>query len=378
MTKTTQETDKHHPGISRRLKWIVCAGARPNFMKIAPLLRQIKKHADKIQPLLVHTGQHYSAAMSDQFFNQLAIDPPDVNLGVGSLSHARQTARIMEGFEAVLEEHKPDLVIVVGDVNSTLACALTAVKMNIKVAHVEAGLRSFDNGMPEEINRKLTDTISDYLFITEPSALVNLENEGVPKEKIFYVGNTMIDSLLTNRDLCMQSDIVQRFGLKEKEYALLTLHRPSNVDKKEDLISICTALKEISGILPIVFPAHPRTLRQIESFNIPVDYLTVVPPLGYHDFLKLMSSSTCVLTDSGGIQEESTVLGVPCLTLRRNTERPVTVQLGTNKIVGTDPVDILAAFKVVYNLRERPLKLVPIKFWDGKAAQRIISVLTTR
>ncbi len=361
---------------NKKRTWILVAGVRPNFMKIAPLMHALKDFPH-ITPLLVHTGQHYTQNMSDLFFTELEIPPPDINLNIGSGSHAVQTAEIMKAFETVLLQTEPELVIVVGDVNSTLACALTAVKLHIKIAHVEAGLRSFDREMPEEINRKLTDAIADYLFITEPTAQVNLENEGVSKEKIFYVGNTMVDTLLANLPKAEASDVLQRLGLEEKKYTLLTLHRPSNVDNKDELLNICKALKEINAISPIVFPAHPRTLKQVQSFNIDLKDLIVVPPLGYLDFLKLSSSSIGVLTDSGGIQEELTVLGIPCLTLRENTERPITVELGTNQIVGTNPVQIVNAFKTLYAQREQPLKKVAIKFWDGKAAKRIIAILNT-
>ncbi|MGE5343234.1 MAG: non-hydrolyzing UDP-N-acetylglucosamine 2-epimerase [Candidatus Omnitrophota bacterium] len=356
-------------------QWILVAGARPNFMKIASIVHALNQHGE-ITPLLVHTGQHYTPEMSDIFFNQLGIPEPDMNLDVGSGSHAVQTAEIMIRFETVLLDVKPELVLVVGDVNSTLACALTAVKMKINVAHVEAGLRSFDRDMPEEINRILTDAISDFLFITEPSAEKNLLNEGIPREKIFFVGNTMIDTLIAHREKAEASHILDSLKLKERKYALVTLHRPSNVDHKEDLSGIWNALRDISTVLPIVFPAHPRTVKQMNAFDLTMtdtDRFRVVPPLGYHDFLKLMTHARCVLTDSGGIQEETSILGVPCLTLRKNTERPVTVDMGTNRIVGTDPDMIREAFMEIYHRNE--LKKTPIPLWDGKAAERIVSLL---
>ncbi len=355
-----------------RKKWMICAGARPNFVKIASLIKEIKQHPS-IQPLIVHTGQHYSKNLSSLFFTELDIPFPDINLEVGSASHARQTAAVLERFETVLLEHQPDLVIVVGDVNSTLACTLAAVKLHIKVAHVEAGLRSFDKRMPEEINRRLTDSVADYLFITEPSANTHLLAEGIPTERIFYVGNTMIDTLLSNLPRALQSTVLQHHRLTPRNYAVLTLHRPSNVDKKEDLLNIRCALQQIASQLPVIFPVHPRTLKLMNTYGLPFDFLTTIPPLGYLDFIKLLHDSRCVLTDSGGIQEETSILGIPCLTLRHNTERPVTVDQGTNTIVGTDPQTIVNQFNCV--MQQEPVKKTAIKYWDGHAAQRIVKIL---
>jgi UDP-N-acetylglucosamine 2-epimerase (non-hydrolysing) len=353
-------------------KWILAVGARPNFMKAASLLPLLRSQPG-IETVLVHTGQHYSANMSDVFFKELGIPQPDIHLDVGSGTHSVQTAEIMKAFEKVLIDIQPQLVIVVGDVNSTLACALTAVKMHIKIAHIESGLRSFDRGMPEEINRILTDAISDFLFITESTAEKHLRREGIPQEKIFFVGNTMIDTLLTNTDQIQESKILNQLDLKEKEYAVLTLHRPSNVDKKEDLIKIGLALRNISTRLPIVFPAHPRTVSRMKTYHLPFDHLAIVPPLGYFDFMNLVSHSRCILTDSGGIQVEATVLGIPCITLRNTTEHILTVEQGTNRVVGTDPRSIENAFMEILNQPSIEKSCIP--YWDGKASERIINAL---
>ncbi len=307
------------------MKIILVCGARPNFMKIAPIVRAIVKHnasfsADSIEPVLVHTGQHYDYEMSQVFFENLELPEPDFHLSVGSGTHAEQTGRIMIEFEKILLQEKPDIVVVVGDVNSTLAGALAAVKLHIPVAHVEAGLRSYDRSMPEEINRLLTDAISDYLFTPSPDADENLKKEGIAEEKIFLVGDVMVDSLLHNKEKAEHSQILSRLGLKEGNYALLTLHRPSNVDEKERLLNIIRALKEISQRLPIVFPAHPRTQKRLKEFNLlnqspfTNHQLLLIEPLGYLDFLCLMMKARFVMTDSGGIQEETTVLNIPCLT----------------------------------------------------------------
>ena len=356
------------------MKWILVAGARPNFMKIAPIYKEIQAHPE-ITPILVHTGQHYTPEMSDVFFKQLHLPEPDIDLEVGSHSHAVQTAEIMIRFEKVLIQEQPQLIIVVGDVNSTIACALTASKLKIKVAHVEAGLRSFDRDMPEEINRILTDAISDYLFITESSARQNLLCEGIPEEKIFFVGNTMIDTLVSHLPISKQSRILDTLHIKEKQYVLVTLHRPSNVDHQEDLSPIIDVLGKIAGYLPVVFPVHPRTLKQMETFGLDLSKLISVPPLGYYDFLELMSQARCVLTDSGGIQEETSILGVPCITLRENTERPVTVELGTNRVVGKNPDKIMEAFIYVYQNSSE--KKIEIPLWDGHAAERIVKELVS-
>jgi UDP-N-acetylglucosamine 2-epimerase (non-hydrolysing) len=363
-------------------------GARPNFMKIAPIVHEIQR-TPGIEHRLVHSGQHYDQQMSESFFDELHIPKPDVNLEVGSGSHAFQTAEVMKRFEAVVLEWKPDVVIVVGDVNSTLAAALVASKLGVAVAHVEAGLRSFDMTMPEEINRKLTDAISDLLFVTEQSGIQNLRKEGVAEEKIFFVGNVMIDCLVEHRKIAAKSEILGRLGLQKDgsaplAYGLLTLHRPSNVDDPEVLRDILSTIATVSEKMPVFFPVHPRSLERIRQFGLG-RYLTeekataptrgIVPlaPQGYLDFLCLMDHARLILTDSGGIQEESTILGVPCLTLRENTERPVTVEQGTNQIVGRDPEKILAAAERVLSAERRPVNAPEL--WDGHAAERIVKVL---
>jgi UDP-N-acetylglucosamine 2-epimerase (non-hydrolysing) len=359
------------------MKILNICGARTNFMKIAPLMRAFQQHAS-ITPLLVHTGQHYDKNMSDLFFNQLRIPEPDINLEVGSASHAVQTAEIMKRFEPVVLEQKPDWVLVVGDVNSTIACALVATKLGVRVAHVEAGLRSFDRTMPEEINRVLTDSISDLLFVTEPSGVENLKREGVTAEKIHFVGNVMIDTLKASRDEAEKSNVLATLGLTAGQYNVLTLHRPSNVDDAAIFGRILSAIEEIQRDLPVVFPIHPRTLANTKKLGFAdriaaMGGLRVIEPLGYLDFTKLTANAAVVLTDSGGIQEETTILGVWCLTLRENTERPVTIGQGTNELVGTDTAAILAAYRKrrASKLGERP---VPDK-WDGKAAERIAEIL---
>jgi UDP-N-acetylglucosamine 2-epimerase (non-hydrolysing) len=359
------------------MKILNVAGARPNFMKIAPLMKEMRKHSE-IQPILVHTGQHYDAKMSKQFFPDLHIPPPDINLEVGSASHAVQTAKIMMAFEDVLTKERPDLVVVVGDVNSTIGCALTSVKLHIPVAHVEAGLRSFDRRMPEEINRILTDAISEYLFVTERSAEKNLLGEGIPREKIYFVGNVMIDTLLANRKKAEQSNILERLQLEAQGYALLTLHRPSNVDNRETLAGILDAIDNIQAKIPIIFPIHPRTQKCIKELEFTtriaaMKRLQLIEPLGYLDFLKLVAESRLVLTDSGGIQEETTILQVPCITLRETTERPITIQQGTNSIAGTVPDAIIRATSNVLHGNFRSGRMPEL--WDGKAAERIIRIL---
>jgi UDP-N-acetylglucosamine 2-epimerase (non-hydrolysing) len=363
-------------------------GARPNFMKIAPIVHEIQR-APGIEHRLVHSGQHYDQQMSESFFEELHIPKPDVNLEVGSGSHAWQTAEVMKRFEAVVLEWKPDVMIVVGDVNSTLAAALVASKLGVAVAHVEAGLRSFDMSMPEEINRKLTDAISDLLFVTEQSGIQNLRKEGVDQEKIFFVGNVMIDCLVEHRKIAGKSEILRRLGLqkdgaKASAYGLLTLHRPSNVDDPGVLRDILSTIATLAEKMPVFFPVHPRSLERIRQFGLG-SYLAEeksggaergivpLPPLGYLDFLHLMDHACLLLTDSGGIQEESTILGVPCLTLRENTERPVTVEQGTNQIVGRDPKKILAAAARVLGTERRLVKAPEL--WDGHAAERIVKVL---
>jgi UDP-N-acetylglucosamine 2-epimerase (non-hydrolysing) len=358
------------------MKILNVAGARPNFMKIAPLMKEMRKHPE-IHLILVHTGQHYDEKMSKLFFEDLQISKPDIDLEVGSASHAVQTAKIMMAFEQVLLNEQPDLVVVVGDVNSTIGCALPAVKLHIPVAHVEAGLRSFDRTMPEEINRVLTDAISDYLFVTEPSGIENLLNEGIAEEKIYFVGNVMIDTLLTHKAKAEQSSILQRLNLSPQKYALLTLHRPSNVDVRETFLRILDALEDIQIHLPIIFPVHPRTRERIDKFRLIVRVnsmknLRLTEPLGYLDFLKLMAESKFTLTDSGGIQEETTILKVPCITLRENTERPITVQQGTNVVVGTKTARIIEEAHNILNGKVISSKMPDL--WDGKAAERIVNI----
>ncbi len=324
--------------------------------------------------MIVHTGQHYDAAMSDSFFDDLGMPKPDVHLGIGSGSHAVQTAKIMTEFEPVVLREKPDWVLVVGDVNSTIACALVCAKLGVKVAHVEAGLRSRDRAMPEEINRILTDSISDLLFTTSQDADVNLSQEGVPAERIRFVGNVMIDSLMDHLRISESSTVREDLGLTAGEYAVMTLHRPSNVDDKPTLSGILDALIAVAERLPIIFPVHPRTRAKIEEFGfgrrITDSGMRLIDPLGYLDFMRLYSGARMVLTDSGGLQEETTVLGIPCLTLRLNTERPVTIEMGTNVLVGTDPEKIKrAAFAVLDGTSKPDAKIPPL--WDGKTAGRI-------
>jgi len=359
-------------------------GARPNFMKIAPIFSELKKYPQVVRPYLVHTGQHYDAAMKDAFFNQLGIPEPDMDLGVGSGSHAVQTAQVMLHFEPVLDEVKPFAVLVVGDVNSTIACGLVAVKKHIPLIHVESGLRSNDRYMPEEINRVLTDQISELLFTTERLAEKNLENEGIAPDKIHFVGNVMIDSLLNNvkkakpfYETLGERGEGLKLPIKEKEYAVLTLHRPSNVDDPETLGRLLKAIAEISLHLPIIFPIHPRTQKMADEAGLTEllegSRIVVLPPVGYLEMLGLVSSSKLVLTDSGGLQEETTALGIPCITLRENTERPITVEQGTNTIVGTDTEKLMACVKATIATGGRSGKIP--EYWDGQAAERIFSVI---
>lgn len=363
------------------MKVINVVGARPNFMKMAPIIEAMNQYPDKIEHLLVHTGQHYDAKMSKAFFVDLGIPKPDIDLEVGSGSHAEQTAKIMIAFEKVCLAEKPDLVIVVGDVNSTMACTITAKKIGIKVAHVEAGLRSRDMGMPEEINRLCTDVLCDFLFTTDHFANKNLSAEGVAGERIVFVGNVMIDTLLKHRNMAKELDVAARLGLVRGGYATLTMHRPSNVDDKQVLEGILQVLHQIGEELPIVFPAHPRTTKMLEKFGLmhyfssgeQVRGVWLTEPMGYLEFLHLNMFAKMVLTDSGGLQEETTVLRVPCITLRHNTERPVTCSVGTNRVVGNDPVKILAAAREVIGGRW-PEGEIPEK-WDGKAAERIVDWL---
>ncbi len=358
------------------MKVINVCGARPNFMKIAPLMRAFRDRPG-IEPCLVHTGQHYDDTMSKAFFDELHIPRPDINLEVGSASHAVQTALIMQRFEPVVLAQKPDAVLVVGDVNSTIACGLVAAKLLVPLVHVEAGLRSFDRTMPEEVNRVLTDVLSDLLFVTEPAGVRNLEREGIDPSKIHVVGNVMIDTLLAHRELAEKSDVLERLKLAPQTYGVLTLHRPTNVDDPRVLAGILDALEEIQRTTPLVFPVHPRTRGNLERTGLAprlrnMPHMILTEPLGYLDFLKLMSRAAVVLTDSGGIQEETTVLGVPCLTLRANTERPITVEQGTNQVVGMSPTEILKAYRRIREGRIQPR--VP-SLWDGKAAERIAEIL---
>ncbi len=360
------------------IKIICVCGARPNFMKIAPLMQAFKENGN-FDGLLVHTGQHYDEKMSKLFFDELGIPRPDINLEVGSASHAIQTAEIMERFEPVVLDFKPDYVLVVGDVNSTIACGLVAVKLGVKLIHVEAGLRSFDWTMPEEINRILTDRISDLLFVTEQSGLDNLANEGIDSDKVHFVGNVMIDTLIANRERAKKSDILSRLGLKEKGYAAITLHRPSNVDDLDKFADIITAFEEIEKEMKLVFPIHPRTRNNIKGSELEgkveaMVNLLLLEPMGYLDFLCLMSNAALVWTDSGGIQEETTILGVPCMTLRENTERPVTMTEGTNRLVHITVEDILKNYREIMNNKDSYSASVP-KFWDGKAAERIAKII---
>lgn len=357
------------------LKILNIVGVRPNFMKMAPIIAAIKRRSDKATQVLVHTGQHYDEAMSASFFRDLQMPPPDINLEVGSGTHAEQTALVMLALEPVLIAEKPDWVVVVGDVNSTLAATLTASKLGIKVAHVEAGLRSFDRTMPEEINRVLTDRISDLLLTPSEDADRNLLAEGIAPERIVRVGNVMIDSLFAQVELARRSQILDQLNLPPRSFAVLTLHRPSNVDDAETLRKIFAALAEIAAELPIIFPAHPRTRLRLNEFGIPVPpAVKLIEPLGYRDFLQLWSNARLVLTDSGGLQEETTALGIPCLTLRDNTERPITVEQGTNRIVGREPANIIAAAFDVLNNEQTQTARAP-ELWDGRAADRIIDAL---
>jgi UDP-N-acetylglucosamine 2-epimerase (non-hydrolysing) len=355
------------------MKILAVAGARPNFMKIAPLMWELRRRPG-VTSLLVHTGQHYDEKMSKLFFVELNIPRPDIDLEVGSGSHAVQTAEVMKRFEPVLVEHRPDAILVVGDVNSTIACALTAVKLGIPVAHVEAGLRSFDRTMPEEINRILTDAISEWLFVTEKSGLQNLRQEGVSAERIHLVGNVMIDTLLACRDRAESSNVLEQLKLKERGYGVLTLHRPANVDDPATFTRLLGAIERLAREVPIVFPVHPRTRKSLSAVGAEgMKGLVLIDPLGYLDFMKLVAHARIVLTDSGGIQEETTVLGVPCLTLRNNTERPITCEQGTNQLVGLDPERIIAAGLGVLALPVSAGR-VP-QMWDGQAARRIVDIL---
>ena len=386
----------NHQEKSQPSKIILVCGARPNFMKVAPLIRAIEKHnassnGNTIEPLLVHTGQHYDYNMSKIFFENLELPEPDIHLGIGSGTQAWQTGKIMIEFEKVLFREKADIVIVVGDTNSTLAASLAVAKLHTPIAHVEAGLRSYDKSMPEEVNRVLTDAIADYLFTPSPDANENLMGEGILEKKIFLVGNVMIDSLLYGKGKAQESCILSQLGLTERNYAVLTLHRPHNVDNEISLKRIAKTLDTISQRIPIVFPCHPRTRKNIERFKLghlfqhvntkdakpstSTSRIFLTEPLSYLNFLKLMMSATLVMTDSGGIQEETTAMDIPCLTLRNTTERPITVTQGTNTLVGSDSARVIEeAFRI---LDGKGKKGNCPDLWDGKAAERIVEILST-
>jgi len=359
------------------LKLVTVVGARPNLMKAAALIRAMRQRAN-IEPVLIHTGQHYDDAMSAVFFRELGLPEPTVNLGIGSGTQGVQTGQIMQALEPLLAGMQPACVVVVGDVNSTMAAALVAAKLRIPVAHVEAGLRSFDRSMPEEINRVVTDAVSDYFFTTSHDGSEHLAREGAPLDRIFFVGNVMIDTLLACLPLARQVDAPRRHGLSAGEYAVLTLHRPSSVDDKETLNGIIAAIGAVQDRLPVIFPAHPRTASQLKNSGIArsldgMPRLRVTEPLGYLEFLGLLADARLVLTDSGGVQEETTALRIPCLTLRTNTERPVTISHGTNRLVGHDPDRIVAAVDDILN--GGGVTAGPPPLWDGGAGDRIIRIL---
>jgi len=362
-------------------KKIICvAAARPNFMKIAPLLDEFKKHKE-FKPILVHTGQHYDYNMSGSFFKELNIQKPNYNLGIKAGPHGEQTGKTMIEFEKVCLKEKPQLVIVVGDVNATIACALVASKLHILIAHIEAGLRSFDKNMPEETNRILTDHISDYLFATCEDGKKNLLKEGIDKKKIFFVGNIMIDTLLKQQTKSKKSKILKNLNIKPKEYALLTLHRPSSVDNKKILKTLLETFHIIQKKIKIIYPIHPRTKKRIKEFGFEkylkqMENFITIPPLGYLDMICLLNNAKFLLTDSGGLQEESTTLKISCLTLRKNTERPITVDIGTNIIVGINKNKIIKETNKILSCKNKKSK-VPF-LWNGHAAQRIIKILSAK
>lgn len=359
-------------------KIISVVGARPNFMKVAPIHRAFDKYKDIVEHKIVHTGQHYDAKMSDAFFNDLDMPHPAHFLNVGSGSHAVQTAKVMVEFERVCLEEKPDFVIVVGDVNSTLAASITAVKLGIPVAHVEGGLRSGDRAMPEELNRLATDAISNYCFMTEKSALEHLTREAFPAENMYMVGNTMIDSQFYALPKCDNSKVLEANNLSPREYALITIHRPSNVDEPEQLEMLLKVFEYLSKFRKIVFPIHPRTLKNIEKFNLQKyteanKNIIFLEPQGYIDFLQLMRNSDFVMTDSGGIQEETTAIKIPCLTIRTTTERPITIEIGTNRLISPEYDTIIAAIDDILNKPRKEAKIPEL--WDGKAAERIAEII---
>lgn len=362
---------------SKGMKITLVAGARPNFMKIAPIIHNIEKFNDKsainIIYRLVHTGQHYDKEMSDTFFKELAIPEPDVNLGCGGGTQAEQTANIMVSFEKELLKHPADLVIVVGDVTSTMACSITAKKLNTKVAHVEAGIRSFDLSMPEEINRMVTDSIADYFFTTTVWASKNLEKVGISNERIFFVGNVMIDTLLANMNNLKKPILWDEYDLKDKEYIVMTMHRPANVDEEKKLKKFMNTISDNVQGLPVIFPMHPRTKQIFDKVGFKALNIQPVKPMGYLEFNYLVKHSKAVITDSGGITEETTVMGIPCLTLRDNTERPETIEYGTNELIGTKPESIPPALEKIFRGQWKSGR-IPDK-WDGKSAERIVNQL---
>jgi len=360
------------------MKIVNVVGARPNLIKIASIIKEMNR-CDEFNYILLHTGQHYDYDMSQVFFKDLSLPEPDIYLNVGSGNHATQTAKVMVEFEKFALDWQPDLVLVVGDVNSTLACAITSSKLNIPIAHVEAGLRSFDRTMPEEINRIVTDALSTFLFTTSRDANSNLRREGISEDKMFFVGNVMIDTLLAFREQALKSSILEQFNLIADSYLLLTLHRPSNVDDKNVFEGILRAIKEIQHDIPVLFPIHPRTTQRVQHFGLDnlvktMPGLKITKPLGYLDFLHVMANARIVLTDSGGIQEETTILGVPCLTLRESTERPITVTCGTNRIIGTNPTRIVMETKHSLTSGQMTNGKIP-ELWDGKASQRITDII---
>ncbi len=360
-------------------KIISIVGARPNFMKIAPIHKELQKYPDKVKHIICHTGQHFDEKMSKVFFDELELPIPDYNLNIGSASHAVQTAKIMVAFEEVLLKEKPDLIIVVGDVNSTLACSLTASKLQIKIAHIESGLRSFDRSMPEEINRIMTDVISDFLFVSEDSGIKNLKDEGIEKSKFFFTGNIMIDSLQYYFPKINQSNIGKNFNLNQKAYILLTFHRPNNVDSKNYLTSLINFINSLAAKRKVIFPMHPRTQNKIKEYDFMKLFhpnAIITDPLGYFDFISLIKNAELVITDSGGIQEESTYLKTPCITVRDNTERPSTVTVGSNYLAGRDLNNVL---KIADDILDGKMKEASVpELWDGKTAERICSILSKK
>ena len=353
-------------------KIISVVGARPNFIKVAPIHKAFLKYKNQVNHLICHTGQHFDEKMSKVFFEELELPKPDFYLGVGGGSHADQTARIMIEFEQILLNEKPDLIMVYGDVNSTLACSVTASKLNIPIAHVESGLRSFDRAMPEEVNRIVTDVLADYLFVTEKSGLINLKHEGIDDIKVFFTGNVMIDSLVYYLSKINDASVFNNLKIDKKKYILVTFHRPSNVDNEDNLKSLVAFLNNLAEKLTVVLPIHPRTRNNLGKFGLLKSFhenLILTDPIGYIDFLALIKNATLIVTDSGGIQEESTYLGIPCITVRDNTERPVTVEVGTNQLIGTDLNNVLkASMEVLSGITKNGA--IP-ELWDGKAAERI-------